>query len=77
MPDQSGVCKFLRAKNGYGTLEGGGMPFILTDGITTTYRCICTGEPFGPDYELAHVSVCTARRGCFSAALKKIEESLD
>jgi len=67
MSEQKDICKFLRAKNGYGTLEGGSMPFILTDGITTTYRCICTGEPFGPDNELAHTSMCTSTRDCFAA----------
>lgn len=66
MPTQSHICKFLRAKNGYGTLEGGGLPF-LQDSITTTYRCICTGEPFGPDTELAHVSACNSQRNCFAA----------
>lgn len=67
MPTQNYICKFLRAKNGYGTLEGGGLPFMLQDNITTTYRCICTGEPFGPDTELAHVSACNSERDCFAA----------
>ncbi|MDZ4835703.1 MAG: hypothetical protein SGJ27_18155 [Candidatus Melainabacteria bacterium] len=66
MATQKDICKYLRAKNGYGTLEGGGMPF-LQDSITTTYRCICTGEPFGPDTELAHTSACHSERYCFAA----------
>lgn len=41
------------------------MPFILQDTVTTSYRCLSTGEPFGPDAELAHTSVCTDTRSCF------------
>ncbi|MBX9666720.1 MAG: hypothetical protein K2X93_03835 [Candidatus Obscuribacterales bacterium] len=71
--DANQHCRFLRAKNGYGKLEGGGLPFFTQDTVTTTYRCISTGEPFGPDYQLAHTSTCTIKRGCFETALPIIE----
>ncbi len=64
---QESICRFLRAKNGYGTLEGGELPFVTSDTVTTVYRCLCTGEPFGPDDELAHIELCKMTRACFAA----------
>lgn len=59
------ICRFLRGKNGLGTLEGGENPWRLHDTVTTSYTCLCTGEPFGPDEELAYAGVCRAGRDCF------------
>jgi hypothetical protein len=62
------ICTFLRAKNALGTIEGGENPFTGLDTVNASFTCILTGEPFGPDDQLAHSSVCTAKRVCFSLA---------
>lgn len=61
-------CKFLRAKNAYGTLEGVDHNFIPIDPGTTFYWCIQTMGPAGPDSRLAHISSCAnSQRKCFAA----------
>ena len=59
------ICRFLRGKNGFGTLEGGENPWRLLDTVTTTFSCLCTGEPFGPDEELAYAAICKSGRSCY------------
>lgn len=61
------ICTYLRAKNGLGSLEGGENPWQFVDHVSSNYTCLCTGEPFGPDDELAHTSKCTETRACFAA----------
>ena len=58
------ICTYLRGKNGLGRLEGGENPWQHIDKVTTTFTCLCTGEPFGPDYELADASRCSRERSC-------------
>ena len=60
-------CKFLRAKNAYGTTEGGDHPFLPIESGTTTYWCLKTCSPCGPDNQPAYTGVCGARRVCFQA----------
>ena len=42
-------CRFLRGKNAYGTVEGGDKPFLNFDPATTTYWCLRTMGPVGPE----------------------------
>ncbi|HQU58315.1 MAG: hypothetical protein KDD02_01085 [Phaeodactylibacter sp.] len=71
MDETKAYCRYLRAKNAFGTMEGGGRPFLPEDPGTTTYWCIRTMGPAGPDGRLAHISTCTqAERPCY----KKTEE---
>lgn len=66
MDQEKQYCRYLRGKNAYGTLEGGDRPFVLVDTGTTTYWCICTMGPVGPDGQPAHLSRCgQAGRKCF------------
>ncbi len=59
------ICRFLRAKTGYGTLEGGENPWLLLDTSTVVYWCLQTTASYGPDDGLAHSDICRERRGCF------------
>jgi len=60
-------CRFLRGKNAYGTLEGGDQPVIEVDSGTTTYWCIRTQGPVGPDDGMVHISTCCKpERKCFA-----------
>ena len=68
MEVQKAYCRYLRGKNAYGTLEGGGRPFVLVDPGTTTYWCIATMGPVGPDGRPAHISTCgNEKRKCYRA----------
>ena len=60
-------CRFLRAKNAYGTTEGGDNPFLPADTGTTTYWCLKTCLPMGPDGGLAVTTRCGRGRTCFEA----------
>ncbi len=58
-------CKFLRAKNAYGTMEGGDSPFLPLDEGTTTYWCLKTCGPVGPDNQFVHTGACSGKRLCY------------
>ncbi len=59
-------CRYLRGKNAYGTLEGGDKPFLNFDPATTTYWCLQTMGPVGPDGRPAHTTTCgDDKRKCF------------
>ncbi|GJM34842.1 MAG: hypothetical protein DHS20C18_38430 [Saprospiraceae bacterium] len=71
MQEQKKYCRYLRAKNAFGTLEGGGQPFLDVDPGTTTYWCLCTMSPVGPDDSHAHISTCNnGERPCFKERVK-------
>lgn len=59
------ICRFLRAKTGYGTTEGGENPWLLLDTSTAIHWCLCTTAPYGPDDGLAHSDLCREGRSCF------------
>ena len=59
------ICRMLRSKTGYGTMEGGDYPWLLLDSSTANSWCLRTMEPSGPDDDLAHSSACRAGRVCF------------
>lgn len=68
-------CRYLRAKNAFGTLEGGDQPFLPGDPGTTTYWCIRTMGPAGPDDGLTHITNCrNEKRGCYAAPREKEEK---
>ena len=60
------ICRLLRAKTGYGTLEGGENPWLLLDTSTTVYCCLRTMASYEPDDGLAHSDGCRAGRSCFA-----------
>jgi hypothetical protein len=70
------ICRFLRAKTGYGTLEGGENPWLLLDTSTAVHWCLCTMTSCGPDDEFAHSDVCHEGRGCFMPPRKNVEENI-
>ena len=66
-PSHKTFCKYLRAKNAYGTLEGGDQSFLEVDPGTTMCWCLKTMGPVGPDEGVAHTDVCDELSGkkCF------------
>ncbi len=68
---QKNHCKSLRAKNAYGTTEGGDSPFLPVDAGTTTYWCLKTCSPVGPDNQPAYTANCGAHRPCFQSMVRE------
>ena len=60
-----GTCKFLRARNPYGMMEGGDNPWHLLDDANTISWCINSAGAVGPDNGLVSPVECTKGRSCF------------
>ncbi|MDH5397793.1 MAG: hypothetical protein OEX02_06590 [Cyclobacteriaceae bacterium] len=59
------ICKFLKAKNTFGSIEGGDNPWMFAEDPNTICWCVKTGGPAGPDNRLAYPSTCRENRSCF------------
>ncbi|EAR02511.1 hypothetical protein [Maribacter sp. HTCC2170] len=65
-PDKNNICKFLRARNPYGMMEGGDHPWLLLDDANTICWCITSSGGVGPDNGLVSPSHCSTKgRSCF------------
>lgn len=64
-PNKISICKFLRARNPYGMMEGGDDPWLLLDDANTTCWCINSAGAMGPDNGLVSPMHCTKGRSCF------------
>jgi hypothetical protein len=60
-------CQCLRTKNPYGTTPKN--PEIWVDGIhaASSYWCLRTMGPAGPDEHYVHLARCTPGRKCYEA----------
>ena len=61
------TCQCLRAKNPYGTRPQNAEMWV--DGIhtATSYWCLRTMGPAGPDDHYVHLARCTSVRKCYEA----------
>jgi hypothetical protein len=59
------ICKFLRARNPYGMMEGGDNPWCLLDDANTICWCISSAGAVGPDNDLVSPTYCREGRSCF------------
>lgn len=66
-PDDTKYCRFLRAKNPYGRLEGGGNTWLLHDDSNTICWCIKSSGAAGPDNGLVAPGNCVPGRRCYEA----------
>jgi len=64
-PSNMSICKFLRARNPYGMMEGGDNPWFLLDDANTICWCINSAGAVGPDNGLVSPMQCTKGRSCF------------
>jgi hypothetical protein len=64
---KTGYCKYLRAKNPYGLLEGGENPWLLPFESNTICWCVKSSNAAGPDNDLVHPDKCVEGRTCFKA----------
>ena len=62
---KNNICKFLRARNPYGMMEGGDQPWLLLDDANTICWCINSAGGSGPDDGLVSTSQCKEGRSCF------------
>ncbi|MGI9530618.1 hypothetical protein [Lutimonas sp.] len=61
------ICKYLRARNPYGMMEGGEQPWLLLDDANTICWCIKSAGGSGPDNGLVSTSECQEGRSCYAA----------
>ena len=64
-PVEHKICKFLRARNPYGMMEGGDHPWLLLDDANTISWCILSAGAAGPDNGLVGPLKCVEGRSCF------------
>ena len=69
LPDQN-LCKFLRAKNPYGLLEGGNNPWVLPFESNTICWCIKANGGAGPDGGLVSPELCIEGRRCYASGIE-------
>jgi hypothetical protein len=61
------VCRKLRTKTGFGTLEGLARDWREGSSSTAVFWCLRTMETWGTDQRPAHASTCRRGRECFEA----------
>jgi len=61
-------CRYLKAKNSFGMLEGGDNQWFNIDNANTQFWCVKTGDAIGPDNELVGSTFCISERKCFKTA---------
>jgi hypothetical protein len=64
-PGDVKYCRFLRAKNPYGRLEGGENPWLLLDDPNTICWCLQSSGRVGPDNGLIAPERCLPGRKCY------------
>jgi hypothetical protein len=61
------VCRSLRTKTAFGTLEEGARDWRYGESTTAVYWCLRTMEAAGPDDGFVHATRCREGRTCFRA----------
>jgi hypothetical protein len=59
------VCRMLRTKTGFGSMQPGGPDWRTGDSTTAVYWCLQTMETAGIDGGYAHPHTCCEGRDCF------------
>ena len=60
-------CQCLRTKNPYGTSPQNAESWLPGVATSSTYWCLRTMGPAGPDEHFVHLSRCTSSRACYEA----------
>jgi hypothetical protein len=63
------VCRMLRTKTAFGSMQPGAPDWRSGDSTTAVYWCLKTMETAGIDGGYAHPHVCGAGRGCFEGPI--------
>ena len=59
------LCRYLRAKNPFGTAEGGANPWLMLDDANTIYWCVKSMGAGGPDNGPIDPKLCQPGRKCY------------
>jgi len=59
-------CRYLKAKNAFGTLEGGNSPAFVVEDANSICWCVKTMNPMGPDNGPVDPLRCTEKRRCYA-----------
>lgn len=59
------VCRLLRTKTGFGSMQPGAPDWRSGDSTTAVYWCLQTMETAGMDGSYAHPHACCEGRSCF------------
>jgi hypothetical protein len=60
-------CRYLRTKNPYGTSPQSAESWLPGVAASSSYWCLRTMGPSGPDEQFVHLSRCTPARACHEA----------
>lgn len=60
-------CQCLRTKNPYGTTPQNSESWLPGIATSSTYWCLRTMGPSGPDDHYVHLSRCTPSRSCYES----------
>ncbi len=60
-------CRCLRTKNPYGSTAQNSDSWLPGVDATSSYWCLLTMSPAGPDDHYVHLSRCVPSRGCYLA----------
>ena len=60
-------CQCLRTKNPYGNIPVDSDAWLPGIASTSTYWCLRTMGPAGPDENFVHLSRCTPSRSCYES----------
>jgi hypothetical protein len=61
-------CQCLRTKNPYGTTPVDAESWLPGVHTTSSYWCLRTMSPAGPDDHYVHIARCVPGRSCYEAA---------
>ncbi|NJN27988.1 MAG: hypothetical protein HC819_19455 [Cyclobacteriaceae bacterium] len=64
-PLETKFCRFLKAKNPFGTLEGGNDDWYTYDDANTIYWCVKSMGAGGPDNGPVDPRLCVSGRKCY------------
>ncbi len=65
--ERTDICRYLKGKNPFGTLEGGSQPWTVTDDPNTIYWCVKSMGAGGPDNGPIDPKLCRPGRSCYKA----------
>lgn len=60
-------CRCLRTKNPYGTTPQGVESWVAGIDTASSYWCLRTMGPAGPDENYVHIARCVPERKCYEA----------
>ena len=66
-PANVNLCRYLKARNAYGTTEGGENPWYVIGDSSSTFWCVKALGAGGPDNGPVEPSRCISGRRCYKA----------